>query len=316
MILKLYKSNISLGLILLPLLIIVICLPLLFTEQQFYNYSYAWQNEALSLIKKSNVFNFIISLVLVSLNTYLISKVLNNSIIFSKQSFLPSIVYLIFLSSSSSFVLPYFLVVNFLLIVLMGLLIIIDKINDTVHFLFRSSLIVGVLICISYHFILLLFILVLYLLVYRKVNLRDIIIALLGLSIPLIYTLSLQFLMFDKINLDLNLRKISYELFLLDRIKIGLMILFSVMILQRLRGVYISKTSGVKKQLYIIYSLFFTTLLSSGLVLVVFNELNSFFLVPFVILSSISMLAPKKDTIISILLTIVLIVNIVSIYLG
>jgi len=315
MILKLYKSNISLGLLLLPVLIIIICLPVLFNQHLSINYAYVWQSNIFGSYILSNILNFTLSVILIGLNTYSISKVINRSHIFSKQSFLPSIIYLIILSSNESFISPVFLVVNFLLIILSGLLIRFDHELDSVHLVFKSALIVGLLIDYSYEYALLFFVLIIYLLVFRKVRLRDILALIIGVSIPIVYVLCLQYLILNEIDLSFNLTHYSVELNMYDKVKIGLFVLLLVMVFQRLKGFYLANTSTVKKQLYMVNSIFFVTLISAVFLFVFFRQLDSLLLIPFVILSSVSALIPKNDTIISILLTIVLIVNIVTLYL-
>ena len=96
MIIKLYKSNVTTGIILPPIIAIILCLPILTNEQTTLTYSFEWQNLIFDYIINTSVLNFILTFFIILLNSVLILNSFNQTTLFSKTTYLPATIYLIF----------------------------------------------------------------------------------------------------------------------------------------------------------------------------------------------------------------------------
>lgn len=318
MILKFYKSSLSLGIFLIPLLAITFCLPLFFNTISDQSYGFEWQKELFDSVHNTVILNFIVTIIILILNSTLIVQSFNKSNFFSKTTYLPAFVYLFFVSYSDTILFSPQLIIHFLLILLFNQILKINPNESSINIAFKSGLLIGIIACFNLYYIVLLLIVIITLLLIKSFNLRAFILVFLGGSLPLLYLFSTQFI-FSNTSFDFGaLQLVNHpikETQLIDYIKlisISLIVLLSFTTMKKYNK-YASLQ--IKKQnLTLIISSFFMVIIFCY-VLYKYNYFDYIFIIPLVYMASSGFFNLKNDSFISLLLTILLIVNIVSLFI-
>jgi len=315
MIIKLYKSNTSLGIILPLIIAIILCLPLLINNQTPINYSFDWQTTLFDFIINSRLLNFVLTFFILILNSIVIVQSFNQTTLFSKTTYLPAIIYLMFLSFSPEIQFSPILIVHFLFILLIKQILKLNKTESALHISFKSGLLVGLIGCFSLYYSVLILVVFIPVILVRSINLRELAIGSLGLTIPLIYLFSSQYIFSNSI-IDLgtipDITPIQYQL--IDYIKILSMALITIVGFKMVNSFYNHNSLLAKKQVLILTICSLTAITLSLVLFFNYNIIDTLFIIPFIYIISIGSFSAKNDTFISFLLTITLIINIVSLF--
>jgi hypothetical protein len=316
MIVKLYKSNISIAIILPPIIATILCLPLLIYDQIPVNYNFEWQTYIFEFITKSRVLDFILTLFILIINSVTIVKSFNQTVLFSKTSYLPAIIYLIYISYFPELHFSPTLIVHFLFILLIDQVLKINKTEPAIHISFKSGLIIGLISCFSLYYIPLIFTLFIPLILIRSINIRELTIGILGLSIPLLYLFS-QHYVFGDSNIDFESipKEISEQYQLNEYVKFFILLLITTLGFKMVFTFNKHNTLLSKKQILTITIFSISAIILSLTLFLGFNFIDPIFIIPLIYITSIGTFSSKNDSFISFLLTITLIINIVSIFL-
>jgi len=315
MIIKLYKSNISVGIILPPIIAIILCLPLLINEQVLINYSFEWQNNIYNFVHQSKSLNFLFTFFTLILNSTTIVKSFNQTTLFSKTTYLPAIIYLIFLSFSQQIQFSPTLVVHYLFILLITQILKLNQTESVLHASFRSGLMVGLMSCFSFYYSILILTVFIPIIIVHSINIRELLIGSLGIIIPLIYLFSSQYI-FNDSNIDFgtipDITIVQYQLF--DYIKLVTLILITILGFKMVNSFYKHNSLLTKKQILILTVCSVTSVILWFVLFFTYNLIDSIFIIPFIYIVTIGSFSTKNDTFISFLLTITLIINIVALF--
>ena len=127
MILKLDKSNVSWGVILVPLFTIMVSIPIFFNEFNSVIYFYDWQNLFFNFINEVKIVSFILTLFFLIMNSVLINQVFSRTNLFSKATYVPALLYIVFITFVDNLFFSPFLIIHLLLIGLLDQLMKLDK---------------------------------------------------------------------------------------------------------------------------------------------------------------------------------------------
>lgn len=318
MILKLYKSNISLGVILIPFFAVLISLPILFNDFSEINYYYGWQNSFFNFVNKFGVLNFILTVSFLIINAVLINKVFSRANLFSKSTYVPALFYTVFVSFLGVLNFSPSLIIHLFLIGLIDQLMKVNKGDSAIHISFKSGLLVGLISCFTFYYIGLVFIIFITLYSIKSLNWREWALVVLGTCIPLLYLFSAQYIFTD--NFDLGSLEGSYilvaQLHLINYIQISCVLLIVIVSLKSLLRFYNHNTTLSKKRLFVLLMLFMLilTLFFTGFYL--FKQVDYTLIVPLSLLLATSAISNQRDSLVSLLLTIALVVNIVALFIG
>ncbi len=315
MIIKLYKSNITIGIILPPIIAIILCLPILIYEQTAIDYNFTWQKKAFETITNTRILDFILTLFILILNSTTIVKSFNQTSLFSKTTYLPAIIYLIFLSYFQNIHFSPILIVHFLFILLINQVLSLNKSDSAIHISFKSGLILGLISCFGLYYSAFIFMILIPMILIRTINIRELIIVLLGLLIPLVYFFSIHYIFID-FPLDFGsisiINNTQYQL--LDYVKI--LTLTLLIILGFKMVIVFNKHNSLlaKKQILILVISSIATMSLTIRLYLGYNLIDTIFIIPLIYIISIGSTSSKNDTLISFLLSITLIINIVSLF--
>jgi len=316
MILKLYKTNYFLGLLFIPIVALLMCIPILFSQPISINYSYYWEQQFFGNIQSIKWLNFILTVIIIVVNALLITRFFNKSHFFSKTTYSPAIVYLTLLSFSHFIFFNHYLIEHLLLILLITQLIEVNQNQSAIDTIFKSSLLIGCLFCLSPYYLILFPFGLIALSIMKAFSLREWLVSLLGISIPLIWFFSLQFI-FDRDFQFTNFigryhPKSQFQI--IDYIQIGGFLFLGVINLFPLFNYYSHNKIIIKKHLLIILTLLLLNILTLIIAYNVFGTLDYSIFVALSIIISLNANNVKSDAFISFLLTLLLLINIVSLY--
>jgi len=318
MILKLYKSNVSLGIILIPLFAIILCIPILTTDVDIKTYYFTWENVIFNGAHQLKFLSFILAFSFLILNSALLNLVFGVTHFFSKITYVPALFYLVLMSFIGVINFDPYLVIHTLILALTYLLMRLEQNETALHLAFKSALIVGVLSCFSLYYAFVIFTLFMALFTIKPFNWREWAVVVLGGIIPLIYLFSFQYIVNDQ--LFFGLFKASFrfqnQFQLINYIQIGSGILILLLSFKGLLSFYTRNTSINKKRLFILLSLTLSSLVVTIIAFYFFSYLDFGFILPLSILLSISAVNNQSDSLLNLLLTLTLIVNIVALYMS
>jgi len=315
MIIKLYKSNISAGIILPPIIAIILCLPLLINEQTPITYNLEWQKHIFEFVNQSKILNFLFTLFILILNSTTIVKSFNQTTLFSKTTYLPAIIYLIFLSFSLEIQFSPIIVVHYLFILLITQVLKLNQTESALHASFKSGFLVGLISCFSLYYSILITVVFIPIVIIHSINIRELLISTLGMVVPLVYLFSAQYI-FNNSNIDFgtipDITIVQHQL--LDYTKLFTLVLITFLGFKMVNSFY-KHNSLLTKKLILILTVCCVTSVILWLVLFFgFDLIDSIFIIPFIYIVTIGSLSTKNDTFISFLLTITLIINIVALF--
>lgn len=318
MILKVDKSNASWGVILIPLFAVVICLPIFFSKETDITYYYEWQSQFFGVINKYVFANYILTSSLLIFNAFSINRVFSRTNLFSKATFVPALLYMVFITFINPLQANPILLIHLLLIGLIDQLMRINKGEPAIHISFKSALIIGLICCFSFYHILTSLVVFVTLYTIKSFNWREWFLVILGVSVPLLYLFLGEYFFTNKI--DIGTISGGYamvgQIQLINYIQISCISLIILISLRSLMRFYGHNTTLSKKRLSVFLLLFVITVGYFLIAYYFFNHIDYTFLVPLIFLLSASIKSNDKDSLVSLLLTIALVVNIVTLFIG
>jgi hypothetical protein len=318
MILKIYKSNHLLGLSLIPIVAFLLCFSIFFTDLNAVNYPYFWEQQLFDYIHHIKWLNFLSTFIFISFNAILLNRFFNKSHFFSKTTYTPAIIYLVLISFSHylSFN-PYIIEHLFLILFITGLLDL-NQNESAINTIFKSGLMIGLLFCLSPYYLILFLFGLFALSIIKAFNLKEWLVYMLGLSIPLVWFYALQFL-FDR-NFEfahfIGRYALNSQLQIIDYIQVVGFLLIGIINLLPLIPYYNHNKIIIKKQLSLVALLQLFSIVILVVTYNLFGSLDYSIMIPLSILIAINANNMKSDSFVSFLLTILLIINIVSLFMG
>lgn len=97
MLVNLYKTKTPLAVFSLPLLISVLGLPVFFAENEMFPAVYTWQRDLIELVHQTPLLHYLLSIAIVYLSALELNRVVNNYGFFTKNTYLPGLVYVLVL---------------------------------------------------------------------------------------------------------------------------------------------------------------------------------------------------------------------------
>lgn len=144
MIVNLYESKTPIAVFSFPLLVALVVCPILFVEPEVVHYPFAWQNDLWSMIHEIKWLNFILAVFFISTNAHQINNAYNSSVLYSKDSFLPGLIYLICLVSLNVYQFAPILVTHFFFTLAIRQLFKLRRQEDGKAIVFKASLLFSV----------------------------------------------------------------------------------------------------------------------------------------------------------------------------
>lgn len=318
MILKLYKSSVSLGVILVPLFAVIISLPILFKDFTEVVYYYDWQDMFFNLVNQYVIVNFILSLSILIINAVLINQVFSKTNLFSKATYIPALLYTVFVTFLDVLNFSPSLIIHLLLILFVDQLMKINKGESAIHFSFKSALLIGLMACFSFYYVFVAVVVFITLYTIKSFDWREWFLVLLGVSIPILYLFSAQYIFNNELDLGtaVGQYKIESQFHLINYIQLGCVSLIILVSIKSLIQFYNHNTILSKKRFFVLVVLVLVIISLFLVGFYFFGQIDYSLIVPLALMLAISAISNQRDSLMSLLLTIALVVNIVALFIG
>lgn len=184
MLVNLYKTKSPVAIFSLPLLIASLALPIFFRNSPEVINVYTWQSIATTNVLTVPWLNYVLTVLLVFIGAVQLSNTVNNHDFYSKNTYLPSFIFVTFLVSLNELNFSFNLVGYVLIIYGLGYLFRITRQDSAKHFVFMASLLFGIAIVMSPILFLVALLPIFTLTIFRTFVWREFFLVLLGLAIP------------------------------------------------------------------------------------------------------------------------------------
>lgn len=312
---KLFKSNIPLTIVLSIILVLVFSSQVFFNPVIFKYYFFDWYAPFLNWIYAHQFIEFIFSVLFVMITGMFLNNAFNKTSFYIKSTALPIFLYVTIMSTFGGFYFQTSLVVDLVFAMTFLKLIDLDQNKTAIHIGFISGLILGVGFLFSYWIVPVGLLVFFSLISFRPFVLREWLVTILGMALPFVYLLSIQYLFIETATLKpLILQENMLTLDWFDAAAYTLLVFITLIGIVGLFKHFKFVTIIERKQINVL--LFFTvltSLLSLGIYL--FHGVNYFlFTVPLVLILSIYLLNTKRETLMNILFSLLLILNMLRIF--
>ncbi|MFT5821649.1 MAG: hypothetical protein ACI8ZM_002903 [Crocinitomix sp.] len=234
MLVNLYKTKTPGAVFSFPILMGLLALPILFVENSESPNFYSWQKELITLISSSHIIHYFSAVLLLYISAIELNRVVNANGFFSKNTYLPGLIYAIILASFDQINFSVSLLAYAFLIFGIGFLLRITREDSARGSVFMAALLFGIATVFS-PFLLPIVILPWFSLVaFRYFVWREWFILLIGLSIPWAYHYGIYYAVtgeWDILTEGMALVNSAFE-FSLDKVSLmtfmGLLVIFSI----------------------------------------------------------------------------------------
>jgi hypothetical protein len=231
---NLYKTKTPGAVFSFPILMGLLALPILFVENSESPNFYSWQKELITLISSSHIIHYFSAVLLLYISAIELNRVVNANGFFSKNTYLPGLIYAIILASFDQINFSVSLLAYAFLIFGIGFLLRITREDSARGSVFMAALLFGIATVFS-PFLLPIVILPWFSLVaFRYFVWREWFILLIGLSIPWAYHYGIYYAVtgeWDILTEGMALVNSAFE-FSLDKVSLmtfmGLLVIFSI----------------------------------------------------------------------------------------
>lgn len=317
MLLKFYKSNASVGILMIPCLMIILVSSLFLKDTQPVHTQFFWQNQFLEIVWSNRFLNFTLTILLLGLNTLLLNRSFNRTMFFSKTTYVPSLIYLILISFYQHIGFSFDLVIHTLCIFLFKNIFLIDQNETAIHHVFKTAIITGVVVAISPHYLPLILISFIGLILIRPYIFKEYLAIILAIAVVSIWYISIKFILTGGVKpvLKYGQFQIIDQLQLIDFIQLSFFTIILILSFTKLRLFYVNGVSALKKQTLVLLNYLILMIISFVIAYFFLGQFDFTGIIGLVYLITIASLNEKSDTFISLILTLALVVNIISLFI-
>lgn len=201
MLVNLYKSKTPLSVFTLPLIIGLVCLSLFFDEPGTNHYFFLWQTDLFNPLQKITWLNYLLTVGLISLNAYQLNNVFNQNSFYSKATSLPGFIYVAGLITFKSLDFSPLIIAHLFLIGALSKLLQLKRQEPSKDIIFKGSFLIGLAVIFSPAMISLFLLPWIALILIKPIIWREWVMALLGISLPIMYHFAFHYLLTDNAQL-------------------------------------------------------------------------------------------------------------------
>lgn len=193
MIITAFKNQSPITLFALPFFISLLGIKLWFQEPQDYEYSYSWLTNVYSTITSNKFALYFTTIGVIYWNAVLLNIRFNRSDFYSKNSYLPGLIYTLFLFNLDLFFFSPNLLSHTFIILALGQILNLRRQEDAKDIIFKASLALGIAFMLTPAFMPLLLLPWFSLIVIRPFVWREYIVVLLGIALPEIFHIGIYY---------------------------------------------------------------------------------------------------------------------------
>ncbi len=307
MLVNLYKSKTPVAIFSFPVLIGLLCLPILFMEDASAPTFFSWQHDLIEFIASSNVIHYSTAVLIVYLSALELNRVVNTYGFYSKNSYLPGVIYVLALMGFGQFRFSMLLIAYGLVVFGIGFIFRINRQDSALSSVFMASFFLGT----STVFEPMLFPAVVLpwvaLAVFRAFNWREWVALIVGVGVPWLYHYGMYYTLTGNLEILTETFALAYGRIQISPEKISLMTFMFLMIVFSIWKFLIIQKSQLlafKKRSRLLFHLVWLALISFILGWYFYDSMIITVIIPFSIIVSVQMLNSNKTMYSNVALTI------------
>ncbi|MCB9224999.1 MAG: hypothetical protein R2780_05175 [Crocinitomicaceae bacterium] len=318
MLVTLYSSKTPIAVFSLPILIGILCAPIFFTTPQSAQYLINWQIVMVDWVQSQAIINYCLTVVILSTIAHQINNVYNAQIFYSKATFLPGLIYVLMLLSLGQLTFSTAIIAQLFVVLSLSSLMKTRRQDNAKVQIFWASVFIGIAIGFSSFHLPLLLLPWLTLMAIRPFVWREWFVMLLGAALPMIYYVSIIYLV--KGDLDLQLEEnvgVEYARMNLLRATnyaiVGLIVVGSGF---KYLGIMRSEVNRFKKLSLILFHLLWLSTASWAIARYLFDLKFFTFVVPLAFFVGTAILHSKRTSVMNLIVIIWLIISAANVVLS
>ncbi|MFK8045261.1 MAG: DUF6427 family protein [Crocinitomicaceae bacterium] len=313
--LKQFKSNIA--------LVYAVCIIFILsaTAGVFYKtiperyHFFSWYSGMLQKVERSNVFDYILTVLVLLVTGYFINKAFNKTSFYSKNTGFPIFVYILIASTISDFYFHSYFILDLLFSLVFLKIIDLDQNKTAIHVSFLSGILIGCSFLFSFWLLPVGTVVFYSLLTFRPFQYREWLVGLLGMVIPAIYLFSIQYLNSSSIVVNSNVTNPNIvQYYWYDFASFFLLLTVVLIALINLAKQFRFQSNIERRQVNILAFFTSITFILSVVIYWMYGIWYMLFTVPLTLLISLPILNMKKGKVLSLITATLLIINLLRIY--
>lgn len=283
MLVNLFRNKTPISVSALPILVVVGCISLFFKHEFVYETPFNWQIKIVQFIVQKSWLNYLMTVVLLSINAHQINRVYNANTFFSRDTTLPGFIYLLGIFTFDLCYFSFELIIHTALIGAMAALFLINRQESSKGLIFAASLCLGIAFIFEPFAIGFLLIVLLTLIILKPFIWREYLIALVGFALPTLYHLFFMFVFNASLPeriFFISLNQSFEPLTMLEMIAYSSLGLVSVIGIVKYIGIMRSQIVNFKKLSYILFLVMIITMSSAIFQMLFFSAKSLAFILP------------------------------------
>ena len=313
---KLFKTNIPFSFLVIGLLTIVFSLSCFINQSSSHILFFEWYSDFFNTIQRNHILNISLTFAVVILTALIINRAFNKTSFYQKTTAIPALIYIVVLSTFKGIEFNPILIINLLFGLAFLRLVELDQNSSASHVGFNTGLIIGITFLFSFWLIPLAVVVFLSLSVFRPLIIKEWLLTLIGMLIPLVYLFGFKYLFSESYWIKIMpLDGLAVEQNIYDASAYILFFVIAIVAVFGLLKYYNVSTIIQRKQLMVFFQ-FFLVSFSVFLVIYFFQSASLvLFTIPLTMLLSVYTVNLKNDNYLNLSLLILLIINILRIFL-
>lgn len=311
MLVNLYSAKTPIAVFSLPILVGLLSIPIFFFPYVSYQYFWNWQNNLEALVSNQKWLNYLVSVVLVSINAHQLNNVYNSNSFYSKATFLPGMIYVLILFNLNMLHFGPPLIAHLFIIFSMGQLLTLKQQEGAKQQIFWAAFFIGIASTFSSLTLVLILLPWLALMAIRPFVWREWFMVLLGGAIPLFYYISISILVKGKFDLEIapDMDFVAPKMGLFEVSSYGLLVLIIIGSLVKYLGVMRAQVNRFKNLSLIVFHAFWLGLITWSVGFYFFDQLYISFIIPLSFFIGTSFLHASRASVINGIVIIWLIIS-------
>lgn len=317
MLVNLYRSKTPWAIFSLPVLVALLAIVIFFKEIQAPENIFIWQNEIFEDLYINVWLNYLLTVLFVSINAHQLNNLINRHSFYSKDTFLPGILYVLCLISTNHLHFTPELFAHGFIILGLAHIFKLRRQDDAKGIIFMGSFFLG----IAAIFTPLVYGLIVFpwisLGVFRPFVWREWLLVPFGMFIPALYHVGIYYLINDTYKIEFQPMRDGFALPDLNIVWIGLMIWFTLIGLVSifgLVGIMRAEVVRFKKQSQLVLHLLWLTLAVLSFGVLFWNHYNVIFIIPLSLIIGTHYLHARNQLVVNMAVMVWFIIGVVNLW--
>jgi hypothetical protein len=297
MLINLYKTKTPIAIVSLPLLIAILALTIFMHETPTQIHPFSWESHMANFVNSLPWLNYCLTVLGITITSLQLNNVVNNYGFYTKNSYLPGFLFVLFLMSFNQFYFSLSLIAYALCSFAIGYLFRITRQEDAKSPIFMASLLMGIAIVLTPVLLPIIFVPWITLTMFRSFVWREWLLTLMGYSLPWVYYYAIIFIATGKLSYEKEGLVLVHETVALDWLHLlyyGL--IFITILISFFQFLIVMRTQLIrfKKRSRILFHIIWLSIFISLSYWYLYDTINILFILPLSIIVAVQILYSQK----------------------